>query len=99
MQHRVTSGSSSICASTRLDVGGVHRTAKGAEARHAQGAATAGDGAVSGEASVIECHVSMPKNTSNGAMRSVARFAMLKSGSHTAASLNAKAKKRKNSPA
>src|SRR6202790_923225 len=99
MQHSVTSGISSICAAPGVDAGGAHRTADRAAARHLQGTATAGDGAVSAGASVIECHVSTPRNTSKGTIWSVARFAVVRSASHTPASVNAKTKKRKDTPA
>src|SRR6202049_4421906 len=98
MQHSVTSGSSSICAAPGVD-GSAHRTADREPAGHLQGTATGGGGAASAGASVIECHVSTPKNTSKGTMCSVARFAVVRSASHAPASVNAKTKKRKHSPA
>src|ERR1019366_837566 len=99
MQQSVTPGRSSICAGATLDAGGSHRVADRSAAHHAQGAATAGDGAAADGASVIDCHVSTPKYTSKGTMCSVARFVVITSAIHTTASVNAKTKKRNDSPA
>src|ERR1022692_826723 len=102
MQQSVTPGSSSICATAEVDSVGSNEAADRGIAPHADVGADipATGGNVAPEcASVIECHVSTPRYTIKGTMCSVARFAVVRSAIHTAASVNAKTKKRKDIPA